>query len=216
MYREDIIETIQSGELGNGDREQLVGEFYSANLSLIHVIAQEQCLTSDDYYDCLQLGYDAIHDALKVYKPGKYSFLSYFRRAFKHRCYLYNLEFRYPVRIKSPNEASNFNYTFISYGTDPVVAEDYCEYSSNCYEAENKIMHECIIAQMKQDLNSLQYLVLVEVFWGNMTKKAIAEKFSWSVKAVRNAYISGLNKLKKNKKLQRIANDMYGIRSDCT
>lgn len=214
MYKENIIEEIKATKLSKEQEGILIGEFYVANMNLISLIAKDMCLSQEDYYDCIQLGYDAIVDAVKVYNPGKFSFLSYFRRTFKHKIYLHNLEFKYPMRIKSPGNAKTFDTQFVYYGVianDLYNCDDFTSFSDACYTAENKIMSETIIEIVKNELNPLQYAVIYEMFWCNMTKKQIAVHHKITYNDVRSVYFKSLRVLRKNNRLQHIANDMFGI-----
>lgn len=214
MYKEELIYQLKSQEMSHAVENDLLSEFITANLNLIYTMAREQCLSDTDYYDCVQLAYDALLDAIKAYSPDKYSFLSYFRRAFKHKIYFYNLEFKYPVRIKSPCHASDFAFEFIEIGD---VSESVCydgtyyDYSDSCYNAEQKLIRDSIIKIISSELNYIQLKVIVSVFWENMTKKQVATKLNMTYASVRSTYYKSLSILSKNVDLKRIAIDMYGM-----
>ena len=214
MYKEELIYQLKSQNITHEVENDIIGEFISENLNLIYAMAREQCLSTDDYYDCVQLSYDALQDAVKAYSPGKYSFLSYFRRAFKHKIYFYNLEFKYPMRIKSPCHASEFSFEFIEMekvAESEYLNDTYYEYSNSCFIAEQGLLRDTIIKILQSELNDKQFRVIVSVFWENMTKKQIAERLQMPYATVRSIYYKSLSVLRRNWDLQRIAIDMYGI-----
>ena len=216
MYDENLIPQIKA-ETDNTVKLQLVEKMYISNLHLIRAIASEQSISQDDFYDYLQLGYSAMVDAVNVYSASSnFSFLSYFRRIFKHKIYLFNLEFRYPFRIKSRESLSNYSNLFTSYGTnlqdDLLPGDHYNDVDLNCYCTEIRIMSETIISILKDELDSVQFSVIVETFWYSMTKNEIAIKHSTSYSRVRCIYFAALRKLRKNKSLYYIASDMFGIK----
>lgn len=218
MFREQIVLDIKNNQYDPEYEKQLIGELYSANLNLIHIIAKEQCLTSEDYYDYMQLGYDALLDTIKVYNPASsFSFLSYFRRIFKHKIYLFNLEFRYPMRIKSPQLLNGVDFHIKSYGVNPETecsiedAYHYTAVDSVCYDIESRMMQSTILSILKYELSATQFSVLYKIFWCNETKSEIACALGLTYSQVRCCYVSALRKLRRNTEMQHIAKDMYGI-----
>lgn len=217
MYKEYLIEEVTKDEIPEKRKQDLLGEFYSTNLSLIGKIAHEQSLSMNDYYDYMQLGYTALVDSIKVYDPkSKFSFLSYFRRTFKHKIYLFNLEFQYPLRIKSYTGIKDFNITFSSYGVSPEYLQSdndaFCNVDSQYYTIENKIMTDTILSILKDELDNFQLTVFIKIFWDRMSKNEIATMYNVPYKEVRRAYDTGIRKLRHNNALRHIAIDMFGLK----
>lgn len=217
MYKEYLINQIKSESISKSERITLLGEFYVANLNLIHIMAKEQSISTADFYDYMQLGYDALQVAVRVYEPeSRYSFLSFFRRAFKHEIYKFNLEFHNPVRIKSPSYVKDFNMTFISYGSavDEEClnsTDEYQLWADTCLEVENSLLSKLLHDELQACLSSFQLLVITEIFWNNRTKRQISCRYHKSLGSIRYAYSSAMKKLRKNATLRRVALDMFGI-----
>lgn len=217
MYKYEIIETIKKQNPDAHTKLAMIGDFYTANLNLIKCIARKQCLTKDDYYDYLQLGYDALITAVDAYKlDSSFTFLSFFRRSFKHRIFMYNLEFQYPLRIKNPYVFKSYDVEFAHYGVFPTDStlgkiDCYHRYDTECLYAENEIMSKSIINILKAELDKIQFFVIVSIFWQNKTKKKVASEMNLSFSNVRYIYTSALRRLRKNADLRHIASDMFGI-----
>lgn len=213
MYNEYLIIEIQK-ESEPSKRQALIGMFYKSNLNLISMIAKEQSLSREDYYDYMQLGYDALLTALGAYRDkSAFPFLSYFRRSFKHEIYKFNLEFHSPMRVKSPWYFKDYKCDYVSFEQSAQQGnfESYYEYDDAFKLLEDKMLHETLLKIMHNSLNSFQFYVLFEIFWGNQSKKAVAAKLQCNENQVRYAYTTALRTLKKLDSIKCIACDLFGI-----
>ncbi len=219
MYKLEIIDKVKCETLDNETRNNLLGEFYTANFGIIHNIAVEQCISRNDYYDFMQIGWDALVTAVDAYSTKSvFSFLAFFRRTFKHMIFMHNLEFKYPMRIKNANAYRDNEYSFVSYG---VLSDSYCDgmpdsvYScmdEHLYEAENCLLRQAIITVLRESLSALQFDVIFKIFWENKCKRQVSEEIGLTYSQIRHAYTSALAQLRDNIELRRIAVDMFGIK----
>lgn len=213
MTNEYLIQEIHNEECAERKRD-LIGRFYTDNIGLISVIAKAQTLSAADYYDYMQLGYAALLTALRSYtNESSYPFLSYFRRAFKHEIYKFNLEFHNPMRIKSPWYFKDCEISSISLeqGMTESQIVDFCVYDDAFKEAEDALLSSTMQSIMRASLNSTQYFVIVEIFWGGNSKKQVAKKIGCTENAVRYAYSTALKSLRQEKGMKCIARDLFGI-----
>lgn len=217
MYKEYLLKTIKAPNTEPTYERQLIGEFYTANLNLIHSMAINQSLSSEDYYDYMQIGYEALVDTIDAYDfDSKFSFLSYFRRIFKHKIYLFNLEFRYPMRIKSYETFKTFDVEIVPFDDSAesyFLDFEYYKLNLVCYQVENELMTFSIIKVLKEELTPIQYYVIYAIYWRNRTKRMIASELGLSYNKIRNAHTKALSRLRNNKDIKRIAKDMFGIGS---
>lgn len=216
MYKEYLLNDITNDEVSPEDKQHMIAEFYKSNLSLIGKMAHDQSISIHDYNEYMQLSYSALLDTIKVYNPdSNFSFLSYFRRTFKHKIYLFNLEFQYPVRIKSSTYVKDFHLSFTSYGVTPdqlTLTDRFAALDAHYLQVENQIMSDTIRSILYSELTLFQYTVFSSIFWGNMTKNDVAAKYNKSYSYVRHVYTSGIRKLRRNNALRNLAKDMFGIR----
>lgn len=198
MSNEDLVKRIQDGEA------EAVIELWENVRRFIHLQAYRYHVFSGGLYeieDLEQAGFIAMIQAANKYRPGESSFINYLSLRLKNEFALtYN-----GTRGRDPLLVAKRLDDYINDDGD-TLADITPDPGDQYEEAERKIYLEQLQQQLNKALSELpenQKKIILSRYYNGLTLNETAEELNASVNETRSKERKALDKLRKNKELER-------------
>lgn len=208
MINENLVAEIKAGINVKQNMELL----YSSNLGLISTIANSwEVYDYDLRNDFFQLAYIALDTAVKSYDgTDGYSLMAYFRRCLLHEYYTYRLEMQFPLRV-SRNAYREHKSALPAFHLDNGVKQTFTVIDESYDKVEEEMLNDVLWSEVANSLSEENYFVIYERFKGEKTLREIACELQIGSERVRLREQRSLNRLRKNKNIQKLAYDYFEI-----